>query len=396
MTLLLRLIVFTVPFFLLAFLFIQRYSFSMMETILLIAVSLLLPWLILELLQRIIYQKSAQETLLKFCDTVETLVRRLSTIETQLKDKKGKGDNDQDIVDDVRILRSLVEEIAKAQKEAPLNDEVVEAEIIEEDAASQKDDPSPAKRQTLTREQLLSLVEGALKHNRIEMLMQCIVSLPQRKTRHFECFSRLRSEDGTVFNPDHFLSLAEEKNLMRVVDNTLLFRCIQMIRATMKKHFDVCFFLNMSHTTLGDRFFIQSLVDFLESNGTITKYLVLEFAAPTFKTMTEPMKNTLRKLQDLGCTFSIDQVTDLDFDIPKLKAMGVHYLKLHSDEVIKILKSPQGAGKLNQFKIIADHNGMDLILSHVESEDTVRELSDLHFDYGQGFLFGTPALSRQF
>lgn len=398
MTLLMRLLVFAIPFFVMAFLVIQRTNLSTLEVALLLCLSVLIPWLVLELLQRLLYQKSAQNAFIKFYDALESMMRRLGTLEQDMKDKKDTShDSEQDVTSELRVLRGLVEQIAAAQQTDNPHEEVVEAEVIEMENLATKQTSAPeTKRMNLTREELLKLVEGAVKKNRIEMLMQCIVSLPQRKTRHFECFSRLLSEDGTIINPDNFLNIAEEKNLMRVVDNALLFRCIQMIRSVIKKHFDVLFFLNMAQTSLSDYFFISSLLDFLETNREVSKHLVVELSATTFRKLTDPQRNTLKRLKQMDVTFSVDQIEDLDWDMAKLRVLGVRYLKLQAPFMLKIAKDPQGMGKLNQFKLLSDQSNMDLILSHVETEDMMRELSDYHFDYGQGYLFGTPNLSKQY
>ena len=64
MTLLMRLLVFAIPFFVMAFLVVQQTNLSALEIALLICLSIIVPWLVLELLQRLLYQKSAQASAL--------------------------------------------------------------------------------------------------------------------------------------------------------------------------------------------------------------------------------------------------------------------------------------------------------------------------------------------
>ena len=42
-----------------------------------------------------------------------------------------------------------------------------------------------------------------------------------------------------------------------------------------------------------------------------------------------------------------------------------------------------------------DRHNMDLIVSKFEDEQNLVELLDFHIDFGQGFLFGEPRLSKR-
>ena len=53
-----------------------------------------------------------------------------------------------------------------------------------------------------------------------------------------------------------------------------------------------------------------------------------------------------------------------------------------------------GYKQVTDFKKKCDQHNMDVIISHIESEDALIRLNDFNFDYGQGFLFGTPVLSK--
>ncbi len=45
----------------------------------------------------------------------------------------------------------------------------------------------------LDEQEILDLVREGLRENAVELALQPIVSLPQRKRRFFECFSRVRT-----------------------------------------------------------------------------------------------------------------------------------------------------------------------------------------------------------
>ena len=83
---------------------------------------------------------------------------------------------------------------------------------------------------SLGESELLETIRASLEENRVDLYLQPIVSLPQRKLRFYEALSRLRAEDGSVIMPAQYIKVAAPAGLMSVVDNLLLFRCVQIVR----------------------------------------------------------------------------------------------------------------------------------------------------------------------
>ena len=91
-------------------------------------------------------------------------------------------------------------------------------------------------------DQLLSVIKKSLSENRVDLYLQPIVSLPARKTAHFECFSRVRDEEGRVVLPRQYMKVAETKGLIGTIDNLLLFRLIPLVRKLGRRRPDIRFF----------------------------------------------------------------------------------------------------------------------------------------------------------
>ena len=382
-----------------------------------------MPWLLYEILQRFNHQRTANKAMLGFCSSMEKVFSSVSSLEETSQQAP------KEMISELRMLQGLMSQIAvaktgvgiqqpqsqqtvkkthplqdKAKKEPQQSADVIDIQNVSplETADVKTADPDFKDPVTedktappLTRERLLEVIEKALNSDKIEMLVQPIVSLPQRKARHFECFSRIREEDGTIYTPDHFLHLAEEENLIRLVDNAMLFRCIQMTRSSVQKKFDVNFFCNMSQNTLADKFFFESLTEFLHTNRDLARHMVFEFHGDAVAKHLDEMAPFLRKLKLYNCRFSVDQVTDLSIDVKALRALNFKYIKFHSDVIIKAMAIESGHKQVADFKKCCDQQNMDVIVSHVESEETLLNLNDFNFDYGQGFLFGSPVLSKR-
>ena len=123
----------------------------------------------------------------------------------------------------------------------------------------------------------LAAIRSAIDANRIDLYLQPIVTLPQRKVRYYEAMSRLRTETGDVLLAADFIPQAERAGLMPRIDNLVVFRCVQVVRRLLLKNRDIGLFCNLSESTLTDGMVFPQLLDFLDANRAIAPSVVLEF-----------------------------------------------------------------------------------------------------------------------
>ncbi|MDE3115865.1 MAG: EAL domain-containing protein, partial [Pseudomonadota bacterium] len=109
------------------------------------------------------------------------------------------------IVSELKMLESLMREFAGRISEKAKAEEPVQQEFIERRAR----DTARSYLESLGQSDLLETIRASLEENRVDLYLQPIVSLPQRKLRFYEALSRLRAEDGTVIMPAQYIKVAE-------------------------------------------------------------------------------------------------------------------------------------------------------------------------------------------
>jgi cyclic-di-GMP phosphodiesterase, flagellum assembly factor TipF len=245
----------------------------------------------------------------------------------------------------------------------------------------------------LDESEVFRITRQALEQNRIDLYLQPVVSLPQRKVRYYEAYSRIRDELGGVIVPEQFLPLAEQAGLVPALDNLLLFRCVQLVRDFKKHRADFGIFLNISTHTLHDRDFFPQFIDFMSHNQELADYLIFEFVEQDAADYSPEVRHSLDDLAKLGFQFSMDQVSNLNLDVPGLAARHFKFVKVDASV---LLTGSEGqlvnAGSLKQMMSRYD---VDLIAAKVETESVLVDLLDFDVDYGQGFLFGEPRPGRE-
>ena len=174
---------------------------------------------------------------------------------------------------------------------------------------------------------ILGVLREALRLDRVDVYVQPIVRLPQRKVCFYECFSRIRDASGAVVMPDQFIALAEQEHLVSTVDNIQLFRCVQLIRQTQRQDKDTAFFCNISRRSLFDGEFFETFVDFMAENKELAPAIVFEFNQAYFEELLVDRSRDLQRLAALGFRFSLDHVGELNIEAKRLSTLGVRFIR---------------------------------------------------------------------
>ena len=239
-----------------------------------------------------------------------------------------------------------------------------------------------------------NILQNAVRNDRIDVFVQPIVSLPQRRPRMYEMFARLRAGPGAYMPAERYLDLAHKDSLMPVIDNLLLLRCLQMLRDQKPDagRMILPYVLNISASTLHDSGFMGDLVAFLAQNKGMASHLIFELPQSEIDFIDDAVVPILDGLSKLGCRFSMDRVRNRRFDVNRLQRLHMRFIKIDAAWLITEGRQRGGVARINRLKKQLDAAGIDIVVEKIEKEADVRELLDYSVDYGQGYLFGKPDL----
>lgn len=322
------------------------------------------------------FETAIQEIRAANLSLAEELEAAQASIETLKEEiREGAANRDHALAGEVKVLEQLVRKLGAAARAAPA-------------AAAAMPAGAPAGIET---------VRAALAENRVDLYLQPVVGLPQRKTYFYESYTRLRDPAGNIIPPAAFLAAAEEAGLVGEVDNLLLFRCVQIVRRLTRTDRRIGIFCNLSMHSMADEIFFPAFLDFIRRHKDLSGSLIFEISQAAFEARTPVAARNMARLADFGFRFSIDQIRDLNIDLAEMQRAGVRFAKIEGRRLVQALNDGErvagregGAIQPQDIAALFARYGVDLIAEKIEDEATVVEILDLDIAYGQGHLFGEP------
>lgn len=313
----------------------------------------------------------------------EVLEARMGVMEESLQ--REVSERRQTLVAEMRELEDLIQRLGKSFE--------AKMESARRNPRLGSSSGKPGKRSP---EEALQAVQDALDSNRVDLHLQPIVSLPQRRVCFYEGFTRLRDENDQLIMPGEFLGAAKEAGLLGVIDNMLLFRCVQIVRRLSEKDRRIGVFCNVAISSLEDEAFFPQFLEFIKENRDLAGSLIFEISAQDFARRSPTTARHMARLSDLGFRFSLDKADGIDVNLPEMQAEQVKFLKVEGSKLLEQLVDggPRPISAVTRSTAPQDvpavfmRYGVDLIAEKVETEKEVVEILDFDIPFGQGYVFG--------
>jgi len=332
--------------------------------------------------------------------------RRLAAVEGRLASANAaSADRIQAVAGEISELGGLVKQLAVS---VASHDDILSAPVPANKAENEPQEQPPAAANGATtalappvsavsksgssrgEAQTLAAVKAAIEENRLEIYLQPMVTLPQRKVRFYEAVTRMRDENDQIVPAEDFIRVAEAAGLIGRIDHMVMLRCVQVLRRLMVRNKDVGVFCNLAAATLGNPVTFTQCLDFLEANRALAPSLIIEFKQAAFRKLGPTESEHLAALAQRGYRFSIDHITDLRIEPRELADRGVRFIKVPAALLLDPKRSSTSDIHPSDLSDLLGRFGIDLIAERIEGERAVVDLLDYDVRFGQGFLFAPP------
>jgi cyclic-di-GMP phosphodiesterase, flagellum assembly factor TipF len=241
----------------------------------------------------------------------------------------------------------------------------------------------------LDRDAIAETLRNAVATGEIEVYLQPVVTLPQRRLRYYEALARLKTEGGELAAAGELPSDTEAAALMPKIDYLAAARSVQIVRRLLLQKREVGLFCNVAVATLADPGFAKFL-ELMDANRAIAAALVFEFAQSAVRAMGPIEHASLAALAERGFRFSMDNLTDLRVNARDLNERGFRFVKVPAALLFNRLGALGADIRPADFSESLSRFGIDLIADRIEDENMVIALLDYDVRFGQGLLFSPP------
>jgi cyclic-di-GMP phosphodiesterase, flagellum assembly factor TipF len=250
--------------------------------------------------------------------------------------------------------------------------------------------PAPIADERRPDDEKLKDLRQAIEANRIDLYLQPIVTLPERKLRYYDASTRIRTGEDEVMAPGSYLHLAEREHLMPRIDNVMLVKCVQLLRRVGADSRLKGVFCNLSAQSLLDHDFFPELVEFMEENSALADSLIFQVSQRTVLDLGTGELASLKTLGKLGFVYSLDHVADLDVDFAGLRDNFFRFVKIEANMLLHGMKEARASIPASDMTSYLNRFDLKLIVEKVDDETSLERLVDCGAELAQGDLFARP------
>jgi EAL domain-containing protein (putative c-di-GMP-specific phosphodiesterase class I) len=242
-------------------------------------------------------------------------------------------------------------------------------------------------------EQLVTLIDSALREDEFELHLQPIVSLrDQDAPLIVEVLIRLPTRELGVLASHEFLDTAERNGRMPAIDRWVIRALLVWMQRNRERWADAnaVFSVNLSGKSVLRPDFRDYLASCLDKSGLPLTALRFEVSELDMSLAPQEFAALARALIERGCEVSVDNAGTGTGRFDFLREVNADTLKIDGSLVQGASDDLVSRARINGLVHMADTLGMCTVASQVDSTSKLRAITQLGVDYAQGFRVHHP------
>lgn len=231
-------------------------------------------------------------------------------------------------------------------------------------------------------------IKRGIEKNEFFLVYQPQYNISSGKIIGFETLLRWKHKTKGIIYPIDFINIAEESGLIVFICQKLLKKACKQAEEWASNGFaDIIISINLSSRQFNDKNFFNLLKHISETNKLKKKQINFEISENIIFQDTNVAINTIKKIQELGFTFSIHNVGSNLITIVDLKDLPIKKIKLSRDFISTQLQTDIGKSLLSNFINYAQLKDFEIIAEGIESEEEMEFLKQNKCLIAQGYYF---------
>jgi cyclic-di-GMP phosphodiesterase TipF (flagellum assembly factor) len=237
---------------------------------------------------------------------------------------------------------------------------------------------------------LLDQIAGAVEAARIDVYLDPILGLDDRKARHFEVSVRLRNDDGELLDPRDFSHAIRGTGLAPRIEAHTFTESVQLAGQFAARGADASLFADVSAESLRDGGFHDAFAGALTPDVALASRLVMSVAQSEIRSFGPAHWDALAAMAQTGLRYALVDVVDLDVDFEAIKRRGFDFVRLDAQVFLDGLPGPHGDVPAADLCRYLSRLGFAMIVGRIADERELVKVLGFGALLGQGRLFGAP------
>ena len=236
---------------------------------------------------------------------------------------------------------------------------------------------------------LVGQLRHAIEDDQLVLHYQPKVALADGAVEAVEALVRWQHPSHGLLNPDLFLPLAEQTNLIDRLTEWVLQRAARDLVAWALPSLSVA--VNISARNLARKDFPSRVLAHLDAAGLSPDRLILELTETALMADPERAGEALRELAQRGVRLSIDDFGQGQTSLSYLSQLPIHEIKIDKGFVIDMADDSTHATIVRSVVELGHNLGFRVVAEGVENDLSRLELDSAGCDVAQGYFFARPA-----
>jgi len=242
------------------------------------------------------------------------------------------------------------------------------------------------KRNIMFADEIISALNG----RRLVIAYQPIVNVDSESPALYECLLRLVKPDNEIVSAGHFIPVAEQLGLVRLIDHRVLELTIETLEESKDAHLS----LNISGMTATDPRWLANLTAYISAHRDAAERLTVEITETAALQDLEESCKFISNLRDLGCKVAIDDFGAGYTSFRNLKTLDVDMVKLDGSFCDQLADNEDNQFFVRTLIDLAQNFNIKTVAERVEEQRDGALLKTMGVDYMQGYLYGRAEIQK--
>lgn len=230
----------------------------------------------------------------------------------------------------------------------------------------------------------------AIARDELRLAVQPIVALPGHVVAGAEVLLRWEPEGGSFVRPTDFIEVAEQTGLIVPIGEWVLRATIRGLAEHPEELPTAS--VNLSPRQLAVPGMSALIARELSAFSVASDRVSFEITETLMIEQPDFARRVLNEIRSLGCRVGLDDFGTGYSSLSYLRRLPLDFLKLDKSLVDDIAIDAEARAVVSAATTMAHALGLHVVAEGIERTDQSEVLAELGADYGQGYLFGRPAL----